>query len=63
MTIPTKLLRPASPDLIVRGLDRHVLPPEGAERAYTAFWRRRVLDGDVLASDPEPAPETEPTQE
>ena len=35
------------------GASRH-LPPEGAVVNDTAFWRRRVADGEVTLADEEP---------
>lgn len=42
-------VKPASAEVKVRDpATRRHLPPEGAEVADTAFWRRRLADGDVM---------------
>ena len=41
--------------LIVLGPDGVAVPPEGMEVDATAFWFRRLADGDVYRATP-PAP-------
>lgn len=53
--IPAAGLLVPMPD-VPAGAARH-LPAEGAVVNDTAFWRRRIADGEVtLAEQPEPTP-------
>lgn len=42
-------LKPAKADILVRLEDGSgFLSPEGQEVPHTAYWRRRIQDGDVV---------------
>ena len=48
-----------APGLRVPDGAARVLPPEGREVTWDAWWHRRLLDGDLLLHDPSassPAP-------
>ena len=48
-------VKPAGPDRAVPYPMTNVLLPEaGAEVPDTAYWRRRLRDGDVVEVDPKP---------
>lgn len=43
------MVRPAQPGAIVRDPKTKIrLPPEGRRVPDSSFWRRRLLDGDVV---------------
>ncbi|MPW30461.1 DUF2635 domain-containing protein [Agarivorans sp. B2Z047] len=50
-----KLLIPKA-GLVVRDLHGRRLPVKGAVKTFSAFWRRRVKDGDVIAQQPPKQP-------
>ncbi|MPW31795.1 DUF2635 domain-containing protein [Agarivorans sp. B2Z047] len=50
-----KLLTPKA-ELVVRDPHGRRLPTKGAVKPFTAFWRRRVKDGDVIAQQPPKQP-------
>lgn len=37
-----------------------LLPADGDSVPLTAYWQRRLNDGDVIKADPEPAPAAAP---
>lgn len=54
-------VKPAGPDRAVPyPMTNVLLPADGAEVPDTAYWRRRLRDGDVVLMDPRAKPEPAP---
>lgn len=67
--MPQILIKPASDDLVIRDPDDQMtpLPAGGKAVEESTYWRRRLLDGDVVITDqvaaPEPAPQDDESEE
>lgn len=61
MMAETRLIAPASPGLVVRCPDAHVLAAAGEAVAWSPFWERRLGDGDIVIL-PEAAPAPAPAR-
>ena len=54
----TKFLKPAAGMLVrLEGASRHLVA-EGENVTMTAYWRRRLRDGDVTEAKPKPSKES-----
>ncbi len=47
MASHSQFIRPAWPDLIVQHEDGRRLPPEGETVAWSVWWERRLVVGDI----------------